>query len=1008
VAAARGRPEPVPEPTQLAFVPPAASPIRRQYLSLKLQHPGAILFFQLGDFYETFEDDARVVADVCEIALTSREMGRGERLPMAGVPVHSAEVYIGRLVERGHHIAICQQMEDPATAARAGSSVVRREVTRVITPGTLVDPALLAAERANYLAAACRDGSRIGIAHADISTGEFACMEVQGPGSEEQAHAELWRLRPAECLVADEATAVSLAPEGSAATVDERLFSTSDGERIVCAHFRVASTAALGLAERPMAVRAVAGILRYLERTQPRAASAIEQLRIYAPDGHMVLDPATRSHLELIEGPRGRREGSLVQAMDRTRTAMGGRLLAAWLGHPLLEKAQIEARLDAVEALAQRHSSRQELRTALAQVPDLQRLAGRAAQRLLAPREALALAHALDGAARLRELCADVGTSLEDLTSRIDPPLEVAADIRATLVDDPPPEFGDGVIRRGRVAELDDLRASSSDGRDWLLALEKRERDRTGLKNLKVGYNRVFGYYLEVSAASLGQALDYYRRQETGAVTVSDLLERLGYQRRQTLASVERFTAPELREHEVRQTRRAAQMAELERRAYDELSERIARHCSRLAGTALAVAELDVFSSFAEVAQERRYVRPEILDRPETEIVGGRHPVVEGALGWDAYIPADVHLRSGQRPEQGTGVGGEGSGDGGPEPRDAGQETGDGGQETEDSEVTAHARPLGPELQDESGAPTLDIQAGPRPLSPDPQDDAGGARVILLTGPNMAGKTTYGRMALLVTLLGQCGSFVPAERARLGLVDRIFLRSGAGDDIAGGQSTFMVEMTEAAAILRNATPRSLAFFDEIGRGTSTYDGMAIARAIVERLASEDLGFRTIFSTHYHELASIASETPAVRNYRMEARDSGDQVWFTYRVVPGSADRSYGVHVAQLAGLPAGLVARAREILVELEGNAGDTGQGTGDRGQDGEGQGPLEAGHLTGPRPTAPDRVPDLVYDLANIDVERTTPLDALRLLERFHAEAVAHLARRSGPGAAKRSSNTG
>ena len=920
---------------QLAFVPPAASPIRRQYLTLKRQHPDAILFFQLGDFYETFEEDARLVAEVCDIALTSREMGKGERVPMAGVPIHAAEVYLGRLVERGYHIAICQQMEEPSAAARVGSTVVRREVTRVITPGTLVDPSLLSAERANYLAALVVEGKATGLAYADISTGEFACVEMQGGSHAEAARAELWRLRPAECLVEAEMAGQGVLPEGCSATVDESLFSRAEAERTLCQHFGVASSAALGLAERPLAARAVAAVLQYLGRTQPRAAASVERLRVYEADGHMALDPATREHLELTRGARGRRDGSLLHALDRTRTPMGARTLVSWLSHPLVDKPGIDARLDGVGWLVDRAQMRPELRAALGELPDLARLAGRAAQRLLTPREALALAAGLERATHLRELLPlDVPGRLGEATGAVDPPLEIVDDIRSTLVDDPPLIFGEGVIRRGRISELDDLRVHSTDGRRWLLDLERRERERSGVKNLKVGYNRVFGYYLEVSVAALGQSLDYYRRQETEATTVAQLLEQLGYQRRQTLTSVERFATGELREHEAKQARATARMAELERAAFDALLDRVAREAARLRSTADAVAEIDVLASFAQIAEEQRYVCPDIVEEARTEIVGGRHPVVEGAIGWDAYIPNDVHL----------GVGGWGLGDGKP-------------VEPEDDPLSG--APLSRQADSES------TQVGPPASNPQPPTP----QVILLTGPNMAGKTTYGRMVLLVALLGQCGCFVPAERARLGLVDRIFLRSGAGDDIAGGQSTFMVEMTETAAILRNATSRSLAFFDEVGRGTSTYDGMAIARAIVERLASPERGCRTIFSTHYHELADIADELPAVCNFHMDVQESARQVWFTYRVAPGSADRSYGVHVARLAGLPSAVVARADVFLRELEDGAGS--------GQS-----------LERPATKVVPPLPEVVYDLADVDVERTTPLEALQALERLRARA--------------------
>jgi DNA mismatch repair protein MutS len=887
---------------QLAFVPPAASPIRRQYLSIKQQHPDAILFFQLGDFYETFEEDARTVSQVCDIALTTREMGRGERVPMAGVPIHAADVYVGRLVERGHHIAIAEQVE-PAAKSGGGPALVRREVTRVITPGTLLDPTLLKATSSNFLAAVVLAGQRIGIAHADISTGSFACVEIDGRDAREVARSELARILPAECLAVDEDAARALLPPNTPVTAESALFAASSADRALCNHFGVASVEALGLAPGSGAGAAAAAVLRYVERTHARAVSSLERLQLYDPRGHMVIDPATRDHLEIARGAGGQRAGSLLHALDRTRTAMGARLLAEWLGHPLLDRKRIERRLDGVGALVELRTLRIEAQATLADMPDLERLAGRAAQQLLSPRAALTLADALELAARHRatlSLMPEVESRQAPIVDRIDPPMVVATDIRETIVEDPAAAFGEGVIATGRITELDELRSLSSDGRQWLVELERRERQRTGLKNLKVGYNRVFGYYLEVPTSTLNQPLDYYREQETSAKTTAELLDHLGYQRRQTLASVERFVTAELREHEVKQARSSTRMAELEREAHEQLCARIAQESERLLTTAVAIADLDVLASLAEVAEERRYVRPEIADEPITEIVRGRHPVVETMVGWDLYIPSDVHL--------------------------AGR------------------------VIEEAGVDEGEVGL----TEPAPS-------VVLLTGPNMAGKTTYGRMSLLIALMGQCGSFVPADRARLGLVDRIFLRSGAGDDIAGGRSTFMVEMTETAAILRGATGRSLIFFDEVGRGTSTYDGMAIARAIVEYLAHPDRACRTIFSTHYHELAAMESDEAIVRNYHTEVREAADQVAFTYRVVPGSADRSYGVHVARLAGLPASVIARAAEELRRLE-------------------QGRPERAAPTGPT-ESPAALPPVLHDLVAIDVDRLTPIEALTLL---------------------------
>jgi DNA mismatch repair protein MutS len=577
---------------------------------------------------------------------------------------------------------------------------------------------------------------------------------------------------------------------------------------------------------------------------------------------------------------------------------MGARVLSGWLGHPLLDSDAIEQRLEAVTALVDRRGLRRSIREGLAGLPDLERLGGRAGQRLLTPREALALADGLERATELRRVVDDsleTEVWLGSLAPRLDLPDHLPEEIRATLADDATRDFGEGLIRPGRVPELDALRGESSRGRDWLLTLERAERERTGVKNLKVGYNRVFGYYLEVSTAALKQELDYYRREETRARTVAELLTALGYERRQTLASVERYVTAELREHEARQSRSTTRMAQLEREAFDALVQRAASEAPRLMLAGTAFGELDALACMADVADERGYVRPEIVVEPDLELEGGRHPMVEASLGWDAYLPADLHLRA------------------------------------------------------------LDS------VSPPAEDPTHPGCVMVLTGPNMAGKTTYGRMALLVVVLAQSGCFVPATRARVGLVDRVFLRSGAGDDISGGRSTFMTEMTETSAILRQVTPRSLAFFDEVGRGTSTYDGMAIARAIVEYLAQPPRGCRTIFSTHYHELAEVERHQPGVRNRRMEVEELADRVVFTYRVEPGAADRSYGVHVAELAGLPTEVVHRAHYLLAELE-------------------RGEVSARPASNV-PPAPSGEAALARRLASIDVERLTPIEALNVL---------------------------
>ncbi|HEY3117617.1 MAG TPA: DNA mismatch repair protein MutS, partial [Chloroflexota bacterium] len=576
---------------QLAFLESEGSPIRRQYLALKRQYPDAILFFQLGDFYETFEQDARTVAEECDVALTSREMGRGERVPMAGVPVHAAETYIGRLVERGYHIALCQQVESSSVATAKGS-LVRREVTRVITPGTVVDAALLQSTRANYLAALITEGQRTGLAYADISTGEFACAELTGPSQRELARGELWRIEASECLLVEEESARDIVPTSTSLTTDRSLF--SDPSSTLRAQFGVASIDALGLGGADLAARAAAAILRYVSRTQAPAGRLLDHLRLYDPLGHMVLDPITRDHLELVRTSRGRKEGSLLHALDRTRTAMGARLLAQWLGHPLLDRAAIEARLDVVQAYLLEGAIAQGVAAQLAETPDLERLTGRLSQRLLMPREALALAQAAERAEILGQTLRQAGEpALTAYADRLALPADLAARIRDRVADDPP-FFGEGVIRPGQSAELDELRAGSTDGRQWLLDLERRERERTGAKALKVGYNRVFGYYLEISASALAQPLDHYRRQEMGVETLGQLLEQLGYQRRQTVANAERFVLTELREYETRQDRSRARMADLERHLFDELIEEILAHGPTLSRVAATLAELDV------------------------------------------------------------------------------------------------------------------------------------------------------------------------------------------------------------------------------------------------------------------------------------------------------------------------------------------------------------------------------------------------------------------------------
>ncbi|MBI2755502.1 MAG: DNA mismatch repair protein MutS [Chloroflexi bacterium] len=818
------------------------SPIRRQYLDLKRRHPDAILFFRLGDFYETFESDAEIAARVLDLALTSREMGRGERLPMAGLPAHAAEGYLARLIAEGYHVALAEQVGD---VVKGG--LVRREVVRVLTPGTVIEDSLLAADRNNFLAALAlpeggeQPGRCAGLAYLDVSTGDFWAGEL--PYTRDTLAAELTRIGPAECLVPEgrRAFAVSVLPDG--AHVTERgadRFAPSTASRALARHFGGGAEGS-GLHEAPLALAAAGSLVAYVAETRESAVRTLSPPRLYSTAGTMLLDRATRRNLDLLDG--GGTGLSLVRVLDRTRTSMGARLLRAWLGQPLLDPDSINRRLDAVETLARHASARGRVIVALKGLADLERLGARAGQEALAPRECLALAGALARVPAIDTALRDLplAAALADARAALDPVDEATGDVRAH-VREGATIFGEGVVLPGVSAELDELRSLAGDGRQWIAGLEQRERERSGVRGLKVGFNKVFGYYLEVSAAQCAQPTDYYQRQVTGADAVLPHLEKLGWTRKQTVANAERFVTPELKEMEGRVNRAADEALRLERTLYNGLLARLATLAPRISATARAIARIDVVASLAEVAEANRYVRPVVDGSTRLEIAGGRHPVVEQALPPGAFVPNDTRMN-------------------------------------------------------------------------------GETRTALLTGPNMAGKSTYLRQVALIVAMAQSGSFVPAVSAAVGVVDRIFTRIGAQDDLAAGRSTFMVEMSEAAAILRSATGRSLVILDEVGRGTSTHDGLSLARAILEDLHGLERpggSPKTLFATHYHELTSLAEHLPGVENYRLEVLEQGDDVVFLHSVVPGGADRSYGVHVAKLAGVPERVVARAASLLRELE------------------------------------------------------------------------------------------
>jgi DNA mismatch repair protein MutS len=815
------------------------SPIRRQFLELKRRQPDALLLFRLGDFYETFEDDAHLAARVLDITLTSREMGHGERVAMAGIPAHAAEAYIARLIGAGIAVAIADQI---GTVSRNG--LVPREITRVLTPGMLLESDLLTGSRSNFLLSLLKDGNGFGLAYVDVSTGELLVTSVLGPNASEFVAAELVRIGPAEVLHDPDTSVDDLLPPGAVTTHrGPELFAPLAATRTLARCFGGVAEAS-GLTDHPLAVRALGALLAYVGEARPGATSTLQHPRLYAIGGSMVLDRASRANLDLVDSSGSNGGPTLLRVLDRTATPMGARLLRGVLGQPLLDAARINERLDAVDRLTADTPLRSRLVDALHGLPDLERMAIRAGQQLLLPRECLAVAAGLERVPRIQRALQssssrDLPTLLKNAWPEAAP--EVVDDIRATLRDGAT-VFEEGVIRQGVSAELDQHRALTGDARQWIAALEVRERERTGVRGARVGYNKVFGYYLEVTTAQCAQPTDYYQRQSSGANTVGEHLESLGWIRKQTLANAERFVTPELKEMEARVARSHDDALQLERELFSALLTRLAAQCQLLADTARAAAVLDLLVSLAESACANGYARPQVDESDVLEIVGGRHPVVEGSLPPGQFVANDCGL--------------------------------------------------GPDT-----------------------------RIMLLTGPNMAGKSTYLRQVALIVLMAQIGSFVPASSARIGIVDRIFTRIGAHDDIAAGRSTFMVEMIEAATILRLATVRSLVVLDEVGRGTSTFDGMAIAQAIVEELHDAERpggAPKTIFATHYHELTALADALTRLQTYRVDVLERGEDVVFLHTVVEGGADRSYGVHVARLAGVPERVTRRAAAILRDLE------------------------------------------------------------------------------------------
>ncbi|MBS1825050.1 MAG: DNA mismatch repair protein MutS [Acidobacteria bacterium] len=853
-----------------------STPLMRQYHSLKQQAPNALLMFRLGDFYELFFEDAVTAARELEITLTSRNKEKGEPIPMCGVPHHSAESYLARLIQKGYRVAICEQTEDP----RFAKKLVKREIMRVVTPGTTTEQGVLKTKENNYLAAVFVKADLAGFAYIDLSTGEFRATELplrDVPGALES-------LRANEALHPDTQSLPETQSKLCRTPVDAWVFSFDHAERSLKDHFKLLSLDGCGLGGHPLAVGAAGAILHYARETQKSALEHLERPAWYDRAGGLILDAATVRNLELVEPlfADGMKEGTLLHVLDDTKTGMGGRLLRRRLLRPALELEEIEARLDAVETLLKANIERGEIRRVLSEILDLERLLSKVTLGTANPREMRALGVSLSKVPGLKKLTAAFTGRIADIASRLDEVPQVRDRILSALSDEPPASLADGgVIRDGFHPNLDELRDIARNGKQYIAQIEQRERARTNIGSLKVRFNNVFGYYIEISKANLHLAPP-------------------DYERKQTLVNAERFTTPELKELEGKILQAEERMLEIEKELFAALRTEAASHAAAIRNTASAIAELDVSASLAQVATESRYTRPRFADNGMMRVEAGRHPVIEKLTERDAvrFIPNDVFL--------------------------------------------------------------------------DPAEEF----IAVITGPNMGGKSTYLRMAALLIVMAQMGSFVPASAALLPLTDRVFTRVGASDNLARGRSTFMVEMTETAAILNTATPQSFVVLDEVGRGTATFDGMSLAWAVIEHI-HERIRSKTLFATHYHELTELAGQLEGVKNLQVAVKEGGDQIIFLRKVIPGSADKSYGIEVARLAALPTAVIERAREILSLHE---------TTEHKMSGE--------LIHKPKPAAPMQIQlfePVGYDIAAriraLNLDELRPIEALQLLAELQKE---------------------
>ena len=862
---------------------PKYSPMMMQYLDIKKQNEDCIIFFRLGDFYEMFFDDAKTASKELELALTGRDCGQGERAPMCGVPYHSSEAYIARLVAKGYKVAICEQMDEPSQE----KGLVTRNVVRIVTPGTIIDSSMLDDKKNNFICAACWDGESAGLCFVDISTGEVEAVALNGENLDAQIIGEMGKFSPSEVILntqaAENRMVIQFLKEKLNSAVEsgrDELFDYDAAEKLLMAQFHVPDIKKLGFDKDPVLTRAVGALLHYLHETQKNNLGHINTVNFYRHDQYMQLDITARRNLELVETLRSKeKRGSLLWVLDRTKTAMGSRLLRQWMDKPLLNVSLINRRLEAVEELVNQPIRREEIVEELKAVLDIERLTSRIIYGVANARDLKAIAQTVRVLPKIKELMKEFQSEkLKDLYGMLDELGDVRRLIERSITDDPPFSVREGgLIREGYSAEIDELRNIMDNGKNYIAKIEAEEREKTGIKNLKVGYNRVFGYFIEISKSNIPQAPEHYIRK-------------------QTLANCERYITEELKQMETTILGAQEKITGLEYEIFKDICSEISDQIHRIQTSAQAVSQIDALTSLAGVAARHGYTRPIVDYSDRIEIKDGRHPVVEQMQPDSLFVPNDTIL------------------------------------------------------------------------------DCDDNRMAIITGPNMAGKSTYMRQVALIVLMAQIGSFVPAKKAEIGVVDKIFTRIGASDDLSSGQSTFMVEMSEVADIIKNATSKSLLILDEIGRGTSTFDGMSIARAVIEYAADKTrIGAKTLFATHYHELTELEGQLQGVKNYNIAVKKHGFDITFLRKIVRGSADDSYGIEVAKLAGLPEEMISRSKEILTLLE--AGEKVESVKSK--------PVER------RVFIPNREEEiLLEELRQINAETLSPIEALSKLYELSEKA--------------------